>query len=312
MKKEVYIIALGGNALIQRDKKTTIKSQFQTLRRSLIHLIPLIKKHRIVIVFGNGPQIGNILIRVEEAYGKAYSLPLEVCVAESEGEIGYMIEQVLRNIMQEHKLHNTPVVNILTQVVVNKKDPAFKKPTKPIGPFYTLKQASDIVNKGYKVINDAGRGYRRVVPSPKPEYIVEAKTIKKLIKDTIVIAAGGGGIPVYKSGNKLRGIEAVIDKDLASSCLAKSIKANNLIILTGVDRVYLNFNKKNKKGIKKMNIKEAKKYQEEGHFLPGSMGPKIEAAIDFLENGGKKVIITSPNKLHKALKRKAGTIISKV
>jgi carbamate kinase len=267
------------------------------------YIADLSKKSRLVITHGNGPQVGNILIRVESALGKAYSLPLSICVAESEGEMGYMIEQTLHN-----ELHGRqPVVSVLTQVLVNKKDPAFKRPTKPIGPFYS-KIRAQVLRKKFPMIEDAGRGWRRVVASPKPLKIVESETIEKLIKNNIiVIAAGGGGIPVFLKKGRLHGIDAVIDKDLASACLANSINANELILLTGEKYVYLNYGKKQQKPIKKMNAKQAKHFMKQGHFAEGSMKPKIEAAVLFLEKGkGKKVLITAPDFLGRG-----GTIITK-
>lgn len=309
MKK--ILIALGGNAILKKGEKPSISNQFENTEKALSHIVNIIKRNKVVITHGNGPQVGNILIRVEEALKEAYPIPLEVCVAESQGEMGYMIEQTLINLFKKHRI-SKPVVSILTQVLVDKKDPAFRKPTKPIGPFYTKKQGEVLKRKGLTIVEDAGRGYRRVVPSPKPIKIIEAKVIEKLLNQKIiVIAAGGGGIPVCKKYNELQGIEAVIDKDLASSCLAKTIKADTLINLTGINKVALNYGKKTQINLSKMTLKEAKKYLKQGHFPPGSMGPKIQAAIEFLTKGGKRVIITSPEKLEKALKGKDGTLITK-
>ena len=309
---EIIVIALGGNAIMPKGEKASIKNQFKNTEKAVENIAKLAQKSpRIVLTHGNGPQVGNILIRVEESLGKAYSIPLEVAVAESEGEIGYILGQALRNEFAKKGI-SKPIVSILTQVLVDKNDPMFRKPTKFVGPFYSEKQAVLLKKKGLKVKKDSNRGWRRVVPSPKPLKIVEVKIIKKLVEQkVIVIAAGGGGIPVYKSKNILKGIEAVIDKDLASACLATSIKAGSLIILTGVKKVYLNYSKKNQKPIKKMNVKQAKKFLSEGHFPEGSMGPKIRASINFLEGGGKKVLITSPKYLLKALKGKEGTWLTK-
>lgn len=311
MKKRVVVIALGGNAILQPREKPTISAQFRNTLKAMESLLPLIKNSDVVITFGNGPQVGSIMIRVEEAMKKTYSIPLEVGVAESEGEMGYMIEQCLINVLNKRRIQKR-VLSVLTQVVVDKKDYSFKHPSKPIGPFYTKQQAEILKNNGFHVMEDAGRGYRKIVPSPKPKEIVEAKTIQALVKQgSIVIAAGGGGIPVYRENNMLHGIAAVIDKDLASSCLAKSIHADSLVILTGVDYVYLDYNKKARKPIRRLSLKEAKSCLKQGQFPPGSMGPKIEAAIDFLEHGGKEVLITSPEKLKDAIQGKSGTWILK-
>ncbi|MBW3012714.1 carbamate kinase [Candidatus Woesearchaeota archaeon] len=309
--KKTIVVALGGNAILAKGQKPSISGQFSNVKKAISQILPLFKDHNLIITHGNGPQVGNIMIRVEEALGKAYTLPLEVCVAESEGEIGYIIDQCLLNAIHEKGV-NASVATLLTQVVVDKNDGAFREPTKPVGPFYSKKQADSLKRKGLPVVLDAGRGYRRVVPSPKPEKIIESAIIRKLVKqNTIVIAAGGGGIPVIEEKNIYKGVEAVIDKDLASSCLAKSARANTLLILTGVDSVKLNYKKRSEKSISKMDINTAIEYMKEGHFPPGSMGPKIQAAIDFLENGGDEVIITSPENAEKAVRGNAGTHIVK-
>ncbi|MBT3865662.1 carbamate kinase [Candidatus Woesearchaeota archaeon] len=310
---EKVVVALGGNALIKTGEKPTISNQFKNAKKTMEYLIPLIKnENKLVITHGNGPQVGNILIRVEESLGKAYSIPLEVCVAESQGELGYMIEQSLQNVLTKNKI-KIPVVSVLTQVIVDKKDPAFKNPTKPIGPFYSKAQAQKIKKKGYKIVEQVGRGWRKVVASPKPKSIDDVKIIDVLLKNkSIVIAAGGGGVPIVKDKGKiLHGAPAVIDKDLASACLANSIKAKTLIILMNEPNAYLNYKKKNQKPIKSLTIKEASKLLKEGQFPKGSMGPKIEAAIKFIKKGGKHTIITSPNKIQKALIGQSGTIIKR-
>ena len=309
MKKgETIVIALGGNSLLKKAQKPTINNQFKNAKETLTKLIPLIKSNNVVITHGNGFQVGNILIRVEESLGKAYSIPLEVCVAESQGEIGYMIEQNLQNILQKNKIKKS-VVSVLTQVVVNKKDSAFKNPTKPIGPFYTKIQANKLKKKGFKVVEQIGRGYRKVVPSPKPISIDDVKIIQTLLKNkSIVIAAGGGGVPVIKQNNLLKGVPAVIDKDLASACLANSLKAKTLIILMEEPNIYSDYKKKKQKSIRKLTLKKAKELQP---TLPkGSVGPKIQAGINFIKSGGSKVIITSASKLKQALNGKAGTTIT--
>ena len=303
------VIALGGNAILRKEEKASVAGQFNNTYRAMENILPIIKKYHTVITHGNAPQVGAIMLRVESALGKTYSLPLYSAVAESEGEMGFMIEQSLQNSFMKHRIKKF-VASLLTQVLVDKKDKGFKNPTKPIGPFYEKKKALFLEKKGFRMKKVDG-GYRRVVASPRPLKIIEAGVIKELIKHNIVvIAAGGGGIPVYKEKSSLRGIDAVIDKDLASSCLAKSISAKYMFILTGVDKVYLDYGKKNQKGLKKISVSEAKRYLKEGHFPAGSMGPKIEASIDFLINGGKKVIITSPEKIRQALSGREGTHIS--
>lgn len=305
----LIVIALGGNALLRRGEKT-MAAQFRNAAQAADPIAEISKRHRIVLTHGNGAQIGNILIRNELALGKAYKLPLSVAVAESQGEIGYVIEQSLMNVLQKKKIRK-PVVSLLTQVIVDKNDPAFKNPTKPVGPFYSKKQAAKMRRRGLKIEN-FGDGWRRVVPSPKPKQILECKTIRDLAKKgNIVIAAGGGGIPVYREKGKMSGVDAVIDKDRASSVLAAGIKADAMLLLTGVDYVYLNYRKNNQRAIKKITLKEAEEYKKQGHFHTGSMLPKIEAAVSFIKHGGKKVIITSPSKAKKALQGKAGTLIVK-
>ena len=310
---EKVVVALGGNSLIKKGEKPTISNQFKNTTNTLKALLQLINnKNKLVITHGNGFQVGNILIRVEQSLGKAYAIPLEVCVAESQGELGYLIEQSLQNILVKNKI-KIPVVSILTQVIVNKKDSAFKNPTKPIGPFYTKYQANKLKKKGFKVVEQIGRGWRKVVASPKPEEIDDIKIIDTLLKNnSIVIAAGGGGVPVIKEKGKiLHGVPAVIDKDLASACLANSINAKTLIILMSEPQAYLNYKKKNQKPIRTLTTKQAKEYLKQGQFPQGSMGPKIQAAINFIKKGGKQTIITSASHLKKALESKSGTTITK-
>ncbi len=298
--KKVIVIALGGNALIKKGEVASISNQFKHVQKALKAILPLIKKgYSIVITHGNGPQVGNILLRDSK---KAYHIPLDVAGAQSQGEIGYIIQQSLENLLKKRQT----IATVLTQVKVNKKDPAFKKPTKPVGPFYSRLKAFKLKNK-FPLKYDSGRGYRRVVASPKPLKIVEARAIKQLLKDgMIVIAVGGGGIPVVKTPKGYKGIEAVVDKDRASACLAKELKAKELIMLTNVNNVYLNFNTKNQYKLKNVTVKEAQIYLKQKQFAEGSMKPKIEAAINFIKSGGKKVVITSPEKYGKN-----GTVITK-
>jgi len=309
MKHKLIVLALGGNALIKDKDKPSFSIQFKNISNVVNEIIKISKRYDVIVTFGNGPQVGNILLQVEAAAGKAYKIPLEACVAESQGEIGYIIEQTLLNATRK----DLPVISVLTQVLVSKKDPAFKNPTKFIGPFYNKHQADKLTKKRFIIKQDSNRGFRRVVPSPQPLRVIESKVIKQLVQHhNIVIAAGGGGIPVIQEKRKLKGIEAVIDKDLASSCLAISIKADYLIMLTGVPNVYLNYGQKNQQALKKLTFKEAQDYYSEYQFPPGSMGPKILAAIQFLKKNPKgRVIITEFRLLKKALKGKAGTIITK-
>ncbi len=309
MRKEVVVVALGGNALITKKGNGDLRNQYKTIRQAIYHISGLFRTYAAAITFGNGFQVGELLLQNEIARGRVPVTPLDILDAETQGEIGYLIEQGIMNELRRKKL-KIPVLTLLTQVLVDKKDPSFKKPSKPIGSFYTLKEAAQLVQKGYDVVEDSGRGYRRVVPSPKPLRIIEEEVIQKVIHDCIVIAVGGGGIPVYQSRGKFVGVEAVIDKDLASACLAKSIHASLFLILTGVHQVSLNYNKIEQRDLFHLTAEEALNYLKEGQFPPGSMGPKIEAALDFLHHGGKKVIITSPSNVEKALKGKAGTTIT--
>ena len=290
------VIALGGNALLKKGDKQNISTQLSNARKALKSLLPIMKKNKTVITHGNGPQVGNILIRVARSKGRAYPIPLDVAVAESEGELGYIIEQSLLNL--EPRVN---AVSILTQVQVDKKDKAFNDPAKPVGPFFRQKK------KGMK--EDAGKGYRLVVPSPEPLRIIECNSIKKLLDSGfIVIAAGGGGIPVIKVKEGFKGIEAVIDKDKASSCLANDIDADTLLILTDVPCAYTDFRGK-KRPIRSISANEAEHLLDQGEFAEGSMKPKIEAAIKFLNKKGRTAIITNPSKALEALRGGAGTTI---
>ncbi len=312
---KIAVMALGGNAIIKAGQKGTITEQFQNTRESLPGIVQLIKEgYKIALTHGNGPQVGNLLIQQLAGLDKDIApLPLGVLNAATEGTMGYMIEQSLQNILFEEKI-DRKVTTILSQVVVDKNDPSIKNPSKPVGPFFTKEQADKFAKEyGWTMIEDAGRGYRQVVPSPKPLEVIQANLIKKLVTEgTITIACGGGGIPVYIDENgKYEGFDAVIDKDFASALLAKEIGADLLVILTGVDKVSINFGKPNQKDLDKLTVEEAKKYYEEGQFPKGSMGPKILAAIDFIESGGKEVLITSIEKVADAFKGKTGTKITK-
>ena len=311
MKKKA-VVALGGNALIKEDQEGTIYEQFANTRNISKSLVKMIDSGwNIVITHGNGPQVGAILLQNDLARDVTPSMPLGICVAESEGLIGYMIQQCLSNSLKKAEIKK-PVVTIITQVIVDEDDPSILNPTKPIGPFYNEKEAVDVLKEGYQIMRQP-EGWRIVVPSPDPKSIVEGDIIKKMLEDNIiVIASGGGGMPVIeKEGWGLDGLEAVIDKDLASERLAEAIDAELLMILTNVEKVYLNYKKPNQKALDKINLKELKKYYEEGQFPVGSMGPKILAAIRFLESGGKKVTISHVDKAWEALNEKTGTHITK-
>lgn len=313
MMQDTIVIALGGNAIIREGEKGTIKEQYDHIKESCIYIAGLIEEgYKVIITHGNGPQIGNILIQNEAGKDLVPTIPIDVGVAETQGQLGYMIKQTLINTLREMRI-DRPVVCLLSQVVVDDQDVAFQNPTKPIGPFYNEKEAEVLKNeKGYKMIEDSGRGFRRVVPSPKPTNIIEQTTIKQIVESgSIVITVGGGGIPVSEKDGIITGVEAVIDKDYASSLLASQIGAKHLVILTGVPQVAINFGKANQQFLAKLNVQEAKGYDKEGQFAPGSMGPKIGAAIDYLERGGEKVIITSMDLLKDAMEGKAGTSITK-
>jgi len=304
LNKKIAVVAFGGNALLRGDEIGTIKQQDKRTYDTCIHLLKLLEDgYNIVITHGNGPQVGNIMLRNDAGYNayKIPKMPLDICVADSQGGIGYMIERQMKNILTEHKIRKN-VVTLVTQVVVDINDLAFKEPTKPIGAFY-LKEEAELLSKANPNLvfkEDPGkRGWRRVVPSPKPQEILNHKIIKNLSKKgNIVIAAGGGGVPVYKDKDKnLQGVEAVIDKDLASALLAREINAEALFILTDVPKVYLNFKKPDQKELNKVTVAKAEKYFAEGQFAIGSMGPKILAAIDFVKNGGRETIITESTQL---------------
>ncbi|MDD2281945.1 MAG: carbamate kinase [Eubacteriales bacterium] len=309
MSKRV-VVALGGNAILQPKQEGTAEVQFENVISTCIQLADLIKAgYQLVITHGNGPQVGNILLQNEEAKDKIPPMPLDICGSQTQGFIGYMIQQAMNNLLPQRN-----VGTILTQVLVDAGDGAFQNPTKPIGPFYTKEQAEQLIaQKGYTMVEDSGRGWRRVVPSPDPKAIIEKELIQALLeRDAIVIAAGGGGIPVIKdSQGKLRGIEAVIDKDLAGARLAGDVDADILLILTDVEAVAVNWGKPDQRFLHRLSLQEAGEFMAQGQFKAGSMGPKVEAAIRFVEQGGEKAIIVSLNKAAAALDGHAGTIISK-
>jgi carbamate kinase len=301
------VIALGGNAIKKATEKGTAAEQLRNIQETCECIWELVKDHDVVITHGNGPQVGDILIQQEVGEPYVPAMPLDICVAESQGLIGYMVQQSLKNVLRRHGIERE-VVTLITQVLVDDKDPAFKTPTKPVGPFYTKERAEILKREGVSVMEDAGRGYRRVVPSPDPQEVMEAEVITSLLNQgVIVIGAGGGGIPVDRK--ELHGIEAVVDKDLASEILAEAISADYFIILTDVGEVALNYGSENQENLDVLTVEEAEQYLKEDQFAPGSMRPKIVSAIRFLRAGGKKVIITSPQKVSGALRGRGGTEI---
>lgn len=305
------VIAFGGNALLRTDRKTCFESYTKTVEEMCKGIAYLMEEgHEIVLTHGNGPQVGNILIQQEMAKDEVFLLPLDVCVAETQAQIGYLLQQNLTNELTKRGIRKK-VVTLVTRVLVNKNDPAFKNPTKPVGPFYLKKPREYRPNhRIHMTLKKIGKKYRRVVPSPKPIRIVERDEIKRLVEDNfLVIACGGGGIPVVKEKGKLKGVEAVVDKDLSAQLLATLVNADLFLILMEADGVYLNYGERNQRKLDKLSIEEAQFYLTKGQFPPGSMGPKIEATIKFLESGGKKAIIASWKDMAKAVKGKAGTII---
>lgn len=308
------VVALGGNALMESgSSENTAENQRKVVMNTCNFLAELVVRgYELAIVHGNGPQVGRIVLASEYAKEVTPTMPFDVCGAMSQGYIGYHIQQCLKYALKVRGI-NIPVATVLTQVLVSKDDQAFSNPTKPIGPFYTKEEAKiEADNTGYTIKEDSGRGYRRVVASPKPIDIVELETVKELLKSTIVITAGGGGIPVVLAENgELMGVSAVIDKDHAASLLANELKADILLILTEVEQVALNYNLPNQINLDKMTVVDAEMHEEQGHFAPGSMLPKIQAAVNFVkENPGKKAIITSLFKAVDALEGKTGTVIS--
>ncbi len=307
---KTVVIAIGGNSLIKDDQHMSVPDQYAAIVETARHITDLIEKgYRVVITHGNGPQVGFILLRSEHSRGILHEVPLDSIGADTQGAIGYQIQQAMRNEFRKRGIHK-PVATVVTQTLVDRNDPAFRTPSKPIGPFYKREEAEDRMRvEKWTMIEDAGRGWRRVVPSPRPIQILEADVIKQLVEAGVtVIAAGGGGIPVIQdeAGNLL-GAAAVIDKDLASAVLAREIAADMLVISTAVEKVYLNYGKPDQKALDRMTVAEAKQYIGEGHFKPGSMLPKVQACAQFIEAGGSEALITCPEALPAALAGKTGT-----
>lgn len=308
--RKLVVIAIGGNSLIKDSTHMSVLDQYRAAGETAHHIAGLVSDGwRVVITHGNGPQVGFILLRSELAKDKLHQVPLESCVADTQGAIGYQIQQTLENELRRRGIWQS-VATVVTQVLVDRADPAFQNPSKPIGPFYGEAEARQhAARDGWAVREDAGRGWRRVVASPRPLEIIEEPVIRELLRRRIVvIAVGGGGIPVVKTADGLlEGCAAVIDKDQASALLAINLKAEVLVISTGVDKVAINYGKPGQRDLDRLTVAEARRYLQEGQFPAGSMGPKIEAAIRFLEHGGKRVVITQPHLLEDAVAGRTGT-----
>jgi len=311
-EKKLAILAVGGNSLILDESHKSVEDQYAAVEETCRHIAGLVKSgYRVVVTHGNGPQVGFILRRSELAAHELHQVPLDSCGADTQGAIGYQVQRAMYNEMKDWPQHHV-VATVVTQVLVDRNDPSFKKPSKPIGSFMDEKTANEHRQKDHwDIVEDAGRGFRRVVASPKPVRIIELEAIRRLLdNDIVVVAVGGGGIPVVEDEKgRLQGAAAVIDKDLATSLLARDLKADLLIISTAIEKVCLNFRKPDQKDIDRMSLAEAKQYLAEGHFAPGSMKPKVEAIIEFLESGGKQALITDPQHLVAALEGKSGTWI---
>jgi carbamate kinase len=314
-EKQLVVVALGGNAILQPGQRGTFEEQMENVHTTCEQLVQMVQsgEYKVVVTHGNGPQVGNLLLQNEAGKEVAAAMPLFVCGAESQGLIGLMIQQNLGNLLAEAGRSDVPIATVVTQVVVDKDDEAFVHPTKPVGPFYSEAEAKGLESeKGYNVREDAGRGWRRVVPSPDPIEIYEKAAIRQLVEArSIVIASGGGGIPVLREDGKLKGVDAVIDKDLAGERLAVDVEASIFMVLTDVDSVRINYNTPDEQALSRITVDEAKRYHAEGHFAKGSMEPKVRAAIRFIEAGGERAIITSLDKAVDALAGRAGTTICK-
>jgi carbamate kinase len=312
MDKKIAVVAIGGNSLITDKKHVSVDSQYKAAAQTCKHIVELMDEgYQVVVTHGNGPQVGFILRRAELAKHELHMVPLDSCGADTQGAIGYQIQKAIYNQFLLSNREPKPVATVVTQAVVDKADPSFQNPTKPIGSFMDEETAlAHQAKDGWTVVEDSGRGWRRVVASPLPVKIVELESIKILIENNItVVAVGGGGIPVVERDGELWGADAVIDKDFASCLLAKEINSDLFIISTAVDKVFINFGKENEQAIDKMTIEEAEKYIEEGHFGAGSMLPKVKACIDFVKTTGNPALITSPEKLAEAVKGEAGTFL---
>jgi len=313
-RKPITVVALGGNAILQRGENGTFEEQYRNIQSTAVELAELVAKdHQVVITHGNGPQIGATLIRHELGRREVPPLPLHACGAETQGFLGYMIQQSLQTELAKRGIVKQ-VATIVTQVLVDDHDPAFQNPTKPIGPFYTEWQKRKLLEERGDVVikEDSGRGYRRMVPSPDPKEVIESKTIQTLVNNgVIVIACGGGGIPVVQSGGVLLGTEAVIDKDLAAERLATAVGASQLAIMTDVDGVFVNYGREDQRFLARVSRRDLTKYSEAGQFAAGSMGPKVEAVLRFLDHGGDGAVVGYLGRLRDAVLGRAGTQIAR-
>jgi carbamate kinase len=313
MKQRIALIAFGGNALLPENQRGLQEEQMRNAQHAARLMVHIVRKgYELIIVHGNGPQVGNLLIQMEEAVTKIPPFSLDVCDAMTEGSMGFMLEKAVINELRTHSI-DKEVATLVTQVVVDKDDPAFASPTKPVGPFYTKYRAQALARgKKWTMVEDAGRGYRKVVPSPKPIDVVPKWVIRDLVcAGRIVIAAGGGGIPIVIGGGGLfGGVEAVIDKDYVASLIAREVKVDLFIILTGIERVFLDFGTPQQRPIDSITVDQAREYLNQGQFPRGSMGPKIESAIEYIQAGGKEVLITSASHLKAALRKRSGTRIT--
>ena len=309
---ETVVIAIGGNAILKEGQVGTVEEQLANVDSACGPIVDLYAKgFRIILVHGNGPQVGNILLQVEAGADTVAPQTIDLAGAQTQGQLGYMIQRSVHNHFTRRGVAGK-ITSVVTQVIVDARDPAFQNPTKPIGPFYTQQRAEELhrLNPQQVFREDAGRGWRRVVPSPRPIRIIERDSVRSLLdQNHIVVAGGGGGIPVAVEGDHYVGMEAVVDKDLVSAAIARDLNADKLIILTGVPQVYVDFGTPNQRPIHRMSAEDAKGYLEEGQFPPGSMMPKIQATLEYLENGGKEVVITSIDQLAQAAEGKTGTVI---
>lgn len=312
----VALVAFGGNVIQKTGETGTIEQQQVNARGMCRQLVSVLKRgYELVVTHGNGPQVGNLLMQNELAQELVPDLPLDVLVAQTEGSLGYILQQELLNELRRNDIGKY-VVTMITQVLVDADDPAFEKPTKPVGPFYSEAEAGKLIEKfrHWQIAEDSNRGYRRIVPSPMPQRVIQSKMIRSLVyAGNVVLALGGGGVPMTKDADgQYIGVEAVIDKDLSSAMLAAAIKADLYVILTGEERVCINFGSKDQQALERLTAEEARAYLDEGQFPPGSMGPKIRSALMYLGDGGQEVIITSPESLEKALDGAAGTRIVRI
>lgn len=312
---DIVVVALGGNAILRRGEKGSFEEQYKNICDTVQRIADLVQGgYKVVITHGNGPQVGATLLRHEAAKSIVPPFPLDVCGSETQGFIGYMIQQALRNELKKRGMDKY-VITVVTRVIIDADDEAFRNPTKPVGPFYTEEEADKIRSQhpDFVVKEDAGRGYRRVVASPDPKIIAERFAIRALVDNGfVVVACGGGGIPIVEEGTQARGIEAVIDKDLAGQRLATLIDASVFVILTDIDGAYLNYGTAKQSLIKEATLQQLEQYMKEGHFKEGSMSPKISAAMRFVESGGKEAIIAELSKLAEAMQGKSGTHVVRV